>query len=129
MAERGTLLLFRIMEDAGTRGFHEFDLLRGDESVQASFAGGRRPLLTVRSSWGLGGTTAAMTAGAVRRAHSMAASAKGHIARGGTGTAGCPLNPSPSGALEVATGRRRACSRMSPRERRTERRGSRRARW
>ena len=77
----GTLLLFRIMEHAEARGFHEFDLLRGDESYKLSFADEQRPLLTVRSNWGLGGKTAAMAAEAVRRARAVRVSSKDHIPR------------------------------------------------
>lgn len=77
----GTLLLLRIIEHANERGFHEIDLLRGDESYKLSFADAQRPLLAVRSHWGLGGKTAAMATGALRRARSVGARSKSQIGR------------------------------------------------
>ena len=76
----GTLLLFRIIEHGSERGLSEFDLLRGDESYKLSFADAERPLLTARSSWGLGGKAAATATGAVRRARSLGARTKRQVA-------------------------------------------------
>lgn len=88
--DAGTLLLFKITEDASRRGLSEFDLLRGDEPYKLSFADAQRRLLTARSNWGLGGKAAGMATGALRRARSLAAATKRRIAGrlGTTGVAG-----------------------------------------
>lgn len=48
----GTLLLARILDDAGRRGLREADLLRGDEAYKALFADGRRELWRLRCAIG-----------------------------------------------------------------------------
>lgn len=48
----GTLLLARVIDDAGRRGFGEADLLRGEEAYKDDFATGRRQLWRVRCATG-----------------------------------------------------------------------------
>jgi CelD/BcsL family acetyltransferase involved in cellulose biosynthesis len=48
----GTVLLARVVDDAGRRGLREADLLRGDEPYKAYFADGQRPLWRLRCAVG-----------------------------------------------------------------------------
>ena len=48
----GTLLLARVIDDAGRRGLHEADLLRGEETYKADFATGQRQLWRLRCATG-----------------------------------------------------------------------------
>ncbi|MDQ6847434.1 MAG: GNAT family N-acetyltransferase [Candidatus Dormibacteraeota bacterium] len=48
----GTLLLARVIDDAGRRGISEVDLLRGDEAYKSDFATGRRGLWRLRCATG-----------------------------------------------------------------------------
>ena len=48
----GTVLLARVLDDAGRRGLREADLLRGDEGYKALFADGQRELWRLRCAVG-----------------------------------------------------------------------------
>jgi CelD/BcsL family acetyltransferase involved in cellulose biosynthesis len=48
----GTVLLARVIDDAGRRGLREADLLRGEESYKADFATGHRELWRLRCATG-----------------------------------------------------------------------------
>ena len=48
----GTVLLARVIDDAGRRGLREADLLRGEESYKSDFATGSRELWRLRCATG-----------------------------------------------------------------------------
>jgi CelD/BcsL family acetyltransferase involved in cellulose biosynthesis len=64
----GTILLYRVMQDAARRGVAEFDLLRGDEPYKMVFATGERSIVSVRAARGVAGHAVLAGSDAYRRA-------------------------------------------------------------
>lgn len=64
----GTLLLFKVIEDAHERGLHEFDMLRGDERYKSAFADQQRLLLSTTMAFGVGGCALSIAGNLVRAA-------------------------------------------------------------
>ena len=68
----GTLLLARVIDDAGRRGLREADLLRGEETYKSDFATGQRRLWRLRCATGPRATIALASDLAVERARHVA---------------------------------------------------------